>query len=122
MMNSEIDRETCGKHLREVREYLGFSREEVATYLGVSCSTLSNSNIERGQCEVSDLELKRLAELYQQPVGYFTGDLEFPSSLPEDLAKLAAALSKQDRNELSRFVGYLRARSEVKISSDGPTH
>ena len=55
-------RKTLGERLREAREYLGFSQEEVATYLQVSRSALSN--IESGQRKVDALELKKLASLY----------------------------------------------------------
>ena len=38
------DRKTLGERLREAREYLGFSQEEVATFLGVSRSALSETS------------------------------------------------------------------------------
>ena len=61
------------------------------------------ANIESGQRKVEALELKRLAELYRQPVGYFTGEDEASASLPADvalLARQAAKLSVKDREEL----------------------
>lgn len=116
----KIDRETLGKRLREAREYLGLSQDEVATHLGIPRSALSN--IERGQRGVDALELKRLAALYKQPASHFTGENEFTSELPADVAHLARAvsgLSEQDRQELSRFADYLRARSAAERSPDG---
>ena len=69
-----------------------------------------------GQRKVEAIELVRLARLYRQPVGYFTGEDEAAASLPIDVAHLArqaAGLSQQDRDELGRFAEYLRARSQA---------
>ena len=68
----EGDRRAMGERLRQAREYLGFSQEEVAKYLNISRSALSN--IETGQRKVDALELKKLASLYKRPVTHFTGD------------------------------------------------
>ena len=57
---------------------------------------------------------QRLAELYRQPVGYFTGEDEASASLPADvalLARQAAKLSVKDREELGRFAEFLKARA-----------
>ena len=108
-------RKTLGERLREAREYLGFSQEEVATYLQVSRSALSN--IESGQRKVDALELKRLASLYKRPVNYFTGEDTEDPSFEEDIAHLArkaSELSADDRAELGRFADFLRARKKEK--------
>lgn len=112
-------RRQLGVRLRETREYLGLSQEEVARYLGIPRTALSN--IETGQRRVDALELKRLAQLYKQPVGYLTGESPAPSDLPEDVAHLARAaanLSQRDREELRRFAEYLRARAQAEKSED----
>jgi transcriptional regulator with XRE-family HTH domain len=107
------DRKTLGERFREAREYLGFSQEEVATYLGVSRSALSN--IESGQRKVDALELKKLAGLYKRPVIHFTGEEAQDSTYREDIAHLArkaSELSADDRAELGRFADFLRARKQ----------
>jgi len=107
----EVDRKTLGERLREAREYLGFSQEEVATFLGVSRSALSL--VETGQRKVDALELKKLASLYKRPVGYFTDEELQDSSFGADvkhLARKVSELSPDDREELSRFADFLRAR------------
>src|SRR6266571_7540336 len=81
------DRKTLGERLREAREYLGFSQEEVATFLGVSRSALSL--IETGQRKVDALELKKLAGLYKRSVGYFTGEEPEETSFGADVKHLA---------------------------------
>jgi transcriptional regulator with XRE-family HTH domain len=109
------DRKTLGERLREAREYLGFSQEEVATFLGVPRSALSL--METGQRKVDALELKKLAGLYKRPVGYFTGEEPEETSFGADIKHLArkvSDLSPDDREELSRFADFLRARKQKK--------
>jgi len=112
--NGDEERLRLGDRLREARKYLGLKQEEVATYLKIPRTALTD--IENGQRRVEAIELTRLAKLYRQPIGYFTGEDEASASLPVDVAHLArqaADLSVQDRNELGRFAEYLRARSRA---------
>ena len=109
------DRKTLGERLREAREYLGFSQDQVATFLGVSRSALSL--IETGQRKVDALELKKLASLYKRPVGYFTGEEAQEAAFGADvkhLARKVSELSPDDREELGRFADFLRARKQKK--------
>ena len=108
------DRKAMGDRLREAREYLGFSQEEVAAYLEVPRSALSL--IEAGTRKVDALELKKLAGLYKRPVVYFTGE-EGEEDYGEEVAHLARKareLSPEDRAELSRFADFLRAKNQSK--------
>jgi transcriptional regulator with XRE-family HTH domain len=112
--NDDEARRQLGDRLREARKYLGLKQEEVATYLKIPRTALTD--IENGQRRVEAIELTRLAKLYRQPIGYFTGEDEASASLPVDVAHLArqaADLSLQDRSELGRFADYLRARSRA---------
>jgi transcriptional regulator with XRE-family HTH domain len=112
--NDAEERRRLGDRLREARKYLGLKQEEVAGYLKIPRTALTD--IENGQRKVEAIELARLARLYRQPVGYFTGEDEAAASLPIDVAHLArqaAGLSQQDRDELGRFAEYLRARSQA---------
>lgn len=106
------DRETIAAKLKEAREYLGLSQQEVADALKISRSAISL--IEKGHRGVESVELKALAKLYQRPIGYFTG--EEPETLGGEVAMLAkqvAKLSPQDRDELLRFSEYLVQRSKA---------
>ena len=108
------DRKMLGDRLREAREYLGFSQDQVATFLGVSRSALSL--IESGQRKVDALELKMLASLYKHPVAHFTGEEE-DAAIGADvrhLARKVSDLSLEDKEELARFADYLRARKQKK--------
>lgn len=111
--NSENDRRALGERLREAREYIGFSQDQVAKFLGVSRSALSL--IESGQRKVDALELKKLAGLYKKPVGHFTGDEAEESPFGSDvkhLARKVSELSPDDREELVRFADFLRSRKD----------
>jgi len=113
------DRRDLGARLREAREYLGLSQDEVAKYLGIPRTALSH--IESGQRRIDALEHKQVALLYKRPVSYFTGEEQSAEALPEDVAHLARAasgLSERDRQELTRFADYLRSRSKSGEASD----
>jgi transcriptional regulator with XRE-family HTH domain len=109
----ESERRRLGEKLRKAREYVGFSQDEVASFLKVPRTAVTN--MENGQRKVEALELKHLADLYHQPVSHFTSDDEEASSaLPTDvthLARQAAALSPKDREELGRFADFLKMRA-----------
>jgi transcriptional regulator with XRE-family HTH domain len=113
-LNDEQERRRLGERLREARKYLGLKQEDVAAYLKIPRTALGD--IESGQRRVEAIELTRLAQLYKQPASYFTGEDAAAAALPASVAHLArqaAELSDQDREELGRFVEYLRARSQA---------
>ena len=108
------ERRLLGERLRDARKYVGLSQEEVAAILKLPRTALTD--IESGQRKVEALELKRMAELYRQPVSYFTGE-DAAAPLSADVAHLArqaAALSAKDREELGRFAEFLRARADTE--------
>lgn len=105
------DRAALADRLREAREYVGFSQDEVAKKLNIPRSAVSL--IESGHRRVEALELRALARLYQRSVGSLTGEEPAPE-LPEDvahLARAAAKLTETDRRELRRFAEFLSSRS-----------
>jgi transcriptional regulator with XRE-family HTH domain len=113
--DKEVGRKTLGDRLREAREYLGFSQDEVARYLGVSRSALSL--METGQRKVEVMELTKLASLYKKPVSYFT-DEEVPEPTfgagAQHIARKVAEMSPDDLEELGKFAEYLQARKQKK--------
>lgn len=109
-MNEE--RTLLGVRLKEAREYLELSQDEVAKLLNVPRSAISL--MEAGQRKVDALELKQLAEIYQRPVGYFTGEIENAAGVSTEvqhLARAAAKLTDKDREELLRFAEFLKLRA-----------
>lgn len=109
------DWKSLGNRLREAREYLGLSQDEVAKAIGLTRSAVSL--VESGQRKVDAIELKKFAAVYQRPVTDFTGEMEVASSLPTSVAHLARTankLSEGDRAELLRFAEFLSAKSAQK--------
>jgi transcriptional regulator with XRE-family HTH domain len=116
----DSERKKMGARLREAREYVGLSQDEVAKTLSIPRTALSN--IETGQRRIDVLELKKLARLYKRPVEYFTGEETIDQSLPAGVARLAqtaVGLSQRDRQEVTRFAEYLRAKARVESENDG---
>jgi transcriptional regulator with XRE-family HTH domain len=110
------DRKSFGARLREAREYLGLSQDEVAKAVGLTRPAISL--IENGQRKVDAFELKKFAELYQRPVTDFTGDVDIiDAPMPETVqhvARAAAKLTETDRAELLRFAEFLSAKAPAK--------
>jgi transcriptional regulator with XRE-family HTH domain len=108
----ERERERLGQRLKEAREYVQLSQDEVARALKIPRAGISL--LESGQRKVEAIELRQLAELYRRPLHYFTGEGSETLELPEEvkhLAREAAALSDRDREELARFAEYLKTRA-----------
>ena len=103
-----ISPEILGARLRDAREYVGFSREEVARHLGLPEATMSR--IESGTHRAAESELHSLTELYRTSVEFLT-DPEPQQlgweSFPE-LDQASAHLSAADRDEVLRFIRFLR--------------
>ena len=105
------DRQGLGMRLKEAREYLGLSQDEIGKALDLPRSAVSL--METGQRKVDAIELKRLAEIYQRPIAFFTGEAGEYSAVPETvqhLARTAAKLTDRDREELLQFAQFLQAR------------
>jgi transcriptional regulator with XRE-family HTH domain len=106
------ERVKIAERLKEAREYLGYSQQEVAAALKVPRSAISL--LETAQRGVDSVELSALAKLYQRPIGFFTGEKAAFSSDVAMLAKQVSKLSTQDRDELLRFSEFLVQRSQAK--------
>lgn len=104
--------------LKEAREYLGLSQDDVATALKLSRPAVTN--IELGNRKVEAVELDQLAKLYGRSVSYFlSGELAEATS-PEKVAFYARTfkgLSEKDLGEVARFAEFLRAAGHGKKSS-----
>lgn len=102
-----------GRRLREAREYLGLSQEQVADHLGIPRPSVST--IEAGKRRITFLELKRLAELYRRPLDYFSGE-EVPAddNTTDAIFRTAQELSSSDREQVLRFAQFLRSAGPAK--------
>jgi transcriptional regulator with XRE-family HTH domain len=118
-MKHEREKETLAKRLREAREYLGLSQEYVAQQTGISRPAISE--IEGGRRKVDSLELKRFSQLYGRPIEYLLGgsgeeesELAIGAGVDPIEGKLRAmtrGLKAEDREEILRFVEYLKHRN-----------
>jgi transcriptional regulator with XRE-family HTH domain len=118
-MKHEHEKETLAKRLREAREYLGLSQEYVAQQTGISRPAISE--IEGGRRKVDSLELKRFSKLYGRPIEYLLGgsgeeesELAIGAGADPIEGKLRAmtrGLKAEDREEILRFVEYLKHRN-----------
>ena len=104
---ADEDRLQLAERLKEAREYVGLSQDDVANVLGLSRPAVSN--IESHKVEAT--ELNKLAKLYRKSLDYLmTGRDPLPSG-PEQLGFLARAvkgLSQQDLDEVARFAEFLK--------------
>jgi transcriptional regulator with XRE-family HTH domain len=99
--------------LREAREYLGLSQDEVAAALELSRPAITN--IESGTRKVDALELEQLAQLYGRTVDYFLGKEEkVPDSKIAFAARTLKGLSDKDLEEVARFAEFLRSSAKKK--------
>lgn len=113
--DAEALRVEMGVRLREAREYLNFSQEEVAIALGVSRPAVTN--IESGSRKVESLELAKMARLYGRSVTYFlSGEEEVAADEKVVFAARAlSGLSGRDLEEVTKFANYLRNSSNSGV-------
>jgi len=112
------DRKQMGERIKESREYLGFSQDQVATFLGVPRSAISL--LEAGQRKVDAIELKKLAGLFKRPISHFTGeevDEVFDATDVKHLARKVSSLSDDDREELAKMRRVERAHHQRTLTS-----
>lgn len=100
------------QRLREAREYVGLSQEDVARALGVSRPAITN--IETGNRRVEAIELNKLAALYRQSVSFLLSGEDSIGAVPAQVQFLARAikgLAPKDMEEVARFASFLKRSS-----------
>lgn len=109
MHSRDDQRSLIAERLRQAREYMGLSQDEVAAALGVSRPAVTN--IESGTRKLEATELNVLASLYRKSLDYLLTGREPAREGPEQLAFLARAikgLSDRDLDEVARFAEFLK--------------
>lgn len=111
--DDEQEWRALGERLRQSRDYLGLSQQEVADLLGVSRPAITH--IEAGRRKVSTLELREFARLYRRPYDWLVG--EAPNTAADDeltqaLYRTTRELSDRDREQLLRFAQFLQGAGE----------
>ena len=113
---SEQERIKMAEILKQTREYLGFSQEEVANYLEIPRPAVSL--IESGKRKVDSVELAKLSKLYNKPVEVLAGTAK--ESKDASIQKVAIIqraikeLGDADRDEVLKFAEFLKSRSKGK--------
>lgn len=111
--SADEQRSALAQRLREAREYVGLSQEDVAATLGISRPAVTN--IEAGVRKVEAVELDKLSQLYGQTVAYLlTGESSKTDAKVAFLARATQGLSEQDLEELGRFADFLRSSGKSK--------
>jgi transcriptional regulator with XRE-family HTH domain len=114
--DSSNEHKVVGQRLRDARESIGFTQQQVADALQVSRPTLVA--LEQGTRKITGLELRRLARLYQRDVGWLLGDE--PAAATATNAALhhaTEALSEADREQVLRFAEFLATQNRGGVRS-----
>jgi transcriptional regulator with XRE-family HTH domain len=102
----EVRRLALAARIRESREYLKLSQEEVAEVLGISRPAVTN--IEQGTRKVESAELDRLARLFGCTTDYLLGNQNEEQEKAAFLARTFHGLSEKDLAEVAKFAEFLR--------------
>ncbi|WP_353301418.1 helix-turn-helix domain-containing protein [Kocuria rosea] len=112
---SENELEVVASRIREARESLGLTQEEVSGALGIPRTSVHA--MEAGKRGVSALELRRLARLYRRRVEWLLGEDDAPVAAADGaLYRATRELSEEDKDQVLRFAQFLAAGT----SSGGP--
>lgn len=101
------DLRVVGARLREGRETLGLTQEDVAGALGIPRTSVIA--FEAGRRNVTALELRRLARLYRRSVEWILGEDAEPAAVDGALYRATATLSPDDKAQVLRFAQFLAA-------------
>lgn len=97
--------ETVSARLREAREVLGLTQEDVARALGIARTAVHA--FETGKRKVSVDEIAKLSRLYRRSVGWLVGEETSPDVTGTALFRAASALSDVDQQQVLRFAQFL---------------
>jgi transcriptional regulator with XRE-family HTH domain len=112
-VSADDERINLATRLKQARDYLGLSQDEVAQRAGLKRAAISL--IESGQRRVEALELKKLAKIYGRTLNELTGEEgndPTQSELVDHLARKAEKLSEKSQEELLNFAKYLESRAK----------
>src|SRR5690242_5638857 len=106
-----MDKATLARRLRDAREYLGLTQEQVAE--AISIPRASVSALENGQCSIDSDELVQLARLYKRSVASLLDESEEARELDHldehmrGLHQVWPCLDAKDRLTVLRFARFL---------------
>ena len=114
MQKQDDDRRRIAQRLKEMREYVDLSQDEVSQLVNIPRPAISL--IESGERKVEVSELMRFADAYHCTLEQLTGSEsgEKVNHKAAFLAKAVAKLTETDREELLRFAEFLGNRNRAK--------
>lgn len=105
---SENELRVVASRIREARESLGLTQEEVSGALGIPRTSVHA--MEAGKRGVSALELRRLSRLYRRRVEWLLGEDDAPIAAADNaLYRATRELSPEDKEQVLRFAEFLAA-------------
>lgn len=115
---SEDEQRVVAARIREARESLGLTQEEVSGALEIPRTSVHA--METGKRGVSALELRRLARLYRRRVEWLLGEDEAPVAADGALFRATRDLSAEDKEQVLRFAQFLAAGVAPRVTP--PAH
>ncbi|UYN82913.1 MAG: helix-turn-helix transcriptional regulator [Microcella sp.] len=102
---TEGQRKDLARRLKESREYVGLTQEDVSTALNIQRTSVHA--IEAGTRNVSATELAQLAKLYDRRVEWLLGNEATQVGADAALFRVARGLTENDRVQLLKFAQFL---------------
>lgn len=102
MRDADFDKLSIGARLRDIREYLGFSIEEVANVFNFPPSDILD--MESGIRNISETEITKFSSLYQHAILTKNKDMAMPYDINLD------GIPETDQHELAKFNSFLSFR------------
>jgi transcriptional regulator with XRE-family HTH domain len=90
--------------LLEAREFLGFTREQVAAAIGLDAAALAS--LETGGTTISGEHLRQLSIIYRRPIAWFRGESTFEPGA--EMLRQLEGQSEHDRNTVLDFAEWLQ--------------
>lgn len=103
------------ERLREAREALGFTQEEVSGVLSIPRTSVHA--METGKRNVSAIELRRLSRLYRQSVEWLLGEETVAVAADNALYRATTNLSEDDKAQVLRFAQFLAAGATASAAA-----
>ncbi len=105
-----MDSKMIGSRLKAIRESLGFTQEQVASYLGIMRENVSY--FETGTRPISTVTLQKLADLYGYRFSYFV-DEKISAQQPE--VSMAFRFRDLDDNDLETIAKVKKIARNLEI-------
>lgn len=106
-----VEQVEVAHRLRSARETLGLTQGDVASAMGIPRTSVIA--MEAGKRNVTALEIRRLARLYQREVAWLLGEgpetVDEGSAENQALFRATANLSEEDKEQVLRFAQFLAA-------------